>query len=47
MVEKTQKLIDHLKQFQLGLSLVASINENMVTVNIFDNYATTNSQYYM
>ena len=44
MVEKTQKLIDHLKQFQLGLSLVANINENMVTVKIFDNYTTTNSQ---
>ena len=44
MVEKTQKLIDHIKQFQLGLSLVANVNENMVTVKIFDNYATTNSQ---
>ena len=44
MVEKTQKLIDNLKQFQLGLSLVANINENMATVKIFDNYATTNSQ---
>ena len=44
MVEKTQKLIDHLKQFQLGLSLVANINENVVTVKIFDNYTTTNSQ---
>ena len=44
MVEKTQKLIDHFKQFQLGLSLVANINENMATVKIFDNYATTNSQ---
>ena len=44
MVEKSQKLIDHIKQFQLGLSLVANINENMVTVRIFDNCATTNSQ---
>ena len=44
MVEKTQKLIDHIKQFQLGLSLVVNVNENMVTVKIFDNYATTNSQ---
>ena len=43
MVEKSQKLIDHIKQFQPGLSLVANINENMVTVKIFDNYATTNS----
>ena len=44
MVEKSQKLIDHIKQFQLGLSLVANINGNMATVKIFDNYATTNSQ---
>ena len=44
MVEKSQKLIDHIKQFQLGLLLVVNINENMVTVKIFDNYATTNSQ---
>ena len=44
MVEKSQKLVDHLKRFQLGLSLVANINENMPTVKIFDNYATTNSQ---
>ena len=44
MVEKTQKLIDHIKQFQLGLSLVANMNENMATVKILDNYATTNSQ---
>ena len=42
MVEKTQKLIDHIKQFQLGLSLVANVNENVVTVKIFDNYTTTN-----
>ena len=41
---ESQKLVDHIKQFQLGLSLVANINENMLTVEIFDNYATTNSQ---
>ena len=44
MVEKTQKLIDHIKQFQIGLSFVANVNENMVTVKIFNNYTTTNSQ---
>ena len=44
MVEKTQKLIDHIKQHQLGLSLVANINKNMATVKIFDNYITMNSQ---
>ena len=44
MVEKTQKLIDHIKHHQLGLSLVANINKNMATVKMFDNYATVNSQ---
>ena len=44
MVEKSQKLINHIKQFQLDLSLVLNINENMATVKIFDNYTTTNSQ---
>ena len=44
MVEKTQKLINHITQHQLGLSLVANINKNMATVKIFDNYATMNSQ---
>ena len=44
MVEKSQKLINHVKQFQLGLLLVGNINEKVVTVKIFDNYATTNSQ---
>ena len=44
MVEKTQKLIDHIKQFQLGLSLTANINENVATVKMFDDYATINSQ---
>ena len=44
MVEKSQKLINHIKQFQLGLSIVVNINENVATVKIFDNYITTNSQ---
>ena len=44
MVEKTQKLIDHIKHHHLRLSLVANINENMATVKIFNNYATINSQ---
>ena len=44
MVEKSKKLINHIKQFQLGLSLVVNINENVATVKIFDNYTTTNSQ---
>ena len=44
MVEKSQRLINHIKQFQLGLSLVVNINENVVTVKIFDNYQKRNSQ---
>ena len=44
MVEKTQKLIDHIQHHHLGLSLVANINENMATIKMFDNYATINSQ---
>ena len=44
MVEKAQKLIDHIKNLHLGLSLVANINENMATVKMFDNYTTINSQ---
>ena len=44
MVEKTQKLIDHIKQHKLGLSLTANIGENVATVKMYDNYATMNSQ---
>ena len=44
MVEKTQKLIDHIKQFQMGLSLTVNINENVATVKMYNNYATINSQ---
>ena len=44
MVEKAQKLIDHIKHHHLGLSLVANINENRAPVKMFNNYATVNSQ---
>ena len=44
MVEKTQKLIDHIKQHKLGLLLTANIGKNTATVKMYDNYATTNSQ---
>ena len=44
MVEKTQKLIDHIKQHKLGLSLTANISEISATVKMYDNYATTNPQ---
>ena len=44
MVEKTQKLIEHIKIHQLGLSLTANIWENSATIKMYDNYATMNSQ---
>ena len=44
MVEKTHKLIEHIKHHQLGLSLTANIGENLASIKMYDNYATTNSQ---
>ena len=44
MVEKTQKLFDHINQHKLGLSLTPTISENAATVKMYDNNATTNSQ---
>ena len=44
MVEKTQKLIEHIENHQLGLSLTANIRENSASIKIYNNYATTNSQ---
>ena len=39
MMEKTQMMINHLKHLRLGLSLTASISENVATVKLYDNYA--------
>ena len=44
IVEKTQKLIEHIKHHHLGLSLTANIGENSATIKMYDNYATVNSQ---
>ena len=44
MVEKSQKLIDHIQHHHLGLSLVVNITENMATIKMFDNYTTINAQ---
>ena len=44
MVEKMQKLINHIKQHKLGLSLTANIGENLATIKMYDSYATMNSQ---
>ena len=44
MVEKTQKLIEHINKHHLGLCLTANIGENSTVIRIYDNYATVNSQ---
>ena len=44
MVEKTQKLIEHIKHHHLGLSLTTNIGENSASIKMYDNYATTISQ---
>ena len=44
MVEKTQILIEHIKNHHLGLSLTANIGENTAVVKMYDNFATVNSQ---
>ena len=42
--KKTQKLVEHIKNHKLGLSLTANIHENLATIKMYDNHATTNSQ---
>ena len=42
MTEKTQMLINHLKNLHLGLLLTAYISENVANVKMYDNY-TINS----
>ena len=44
IVEKTQKLIEHINHHHLGLSLTANIGENSTVIKMYDNYATVNSQ---
>ena len=44
MVEKTQILIQHIKNHHLGLALTANISENTANIRIYDNFATINSQ---
>ena len=39
MTQKNQMLIDHIKHLHLGLCLTANINENIVTVRLYENYA--------
>ena len=44
MVEKTQILIEHIKNHHLGLSLTVNISENTVNIRMYDNFVTINSQ---
>ena len=38
MVEKTQILINHIKNNHLGLSLTANISENTANIRMYDNF---------
>ena len=44
MVEKTQILINHIKNHHLGLSLMVNISENTANIRMYDNFTTVNSQ---
>ena len=44
LVEKTQILIQHIKNHHLGLALTANIGENTVIIRVYDNFTTINSQ---
>ena len=43
MVEKTQILVDFIKNHHLGLCLTANINGNSAIVRMYDNFATGNT----
>ena len=44
LIEKTQILIEHIKNHHLGLCLTANIGGNTAVVCIYDNFATVNTQ---
>ena len=44
MVEKTQILVDFIKNHHLGLCLTANIGGNTAVVWFYDNFATINTQ---
>ena len=44
MVEKTQLLIEHIKNHHLGLCLTANIGGNTAVVRVYDNFTTVNTQ---
>ena len=43
-VEKTQILINHIKNHHLGLCLTANIGGNTDVIRVYDNFATVNTQ---
>ena len=44
MVEKTQLLIEHIKNHHLGLCLTANIRGNTAVIKMYDNFVYTNTQ---
>ena len=44
MVEKTQVIIEHIKNHHLGLCLTANIGGNTAVIRLYDNFATVNTQ---
>ena len=44
MVEKTQILVDFINNHHLGLCLTVNIGGNTAVVQIYDNFATVNTQ---
>ena len=44
MVEKTQLLIEHINNHHLGLCLTANIGNNTAIIQLYDNFATIDSQ---
>ena len=44
MVEKMQKLIEHVNNHHLDLCLTANIGNNSAVICVYDNFATVNTQ---
>ena len=44
MVEKTQILVNFIKNHHIGLCLTANIGNNTAIVRIYDNFANVNTQ---
>ena len=44
MVEKTQILIEFIKNHHIGLCLTANIGGNTAVIRVYDNFATVNTQ---